>query len=73
MTVRYQIQVDRDVCQGSGMCVGMAPEHFELADGYRSRPLVQTVDADDTLLDVAECCPTEAIKIIDADTGEVVA
>ena len=70
MTSRYRIAVDRSVCQGSGLCVGMAPEFFALDGTYRSAPLQEIVDADDAVLDAAECCPTEAITIMDAETNE---
>ena len=73
MTVRYRIQVDHGLCQGSGLCAGIAPEHFELGSDYKSRPRHEVVDADtDTVRDAAECCPLEAITLIDADTGEPV-
>lgn len=73
MSTRYRIQVDHTVCQGSGLCVGIAPENFEIGDDYKSRPLLEIVDADDKFVDAAECCPTEAITLTDADTGDPVA
>jgi ferredoxin len=67
----WRVQVDADQCVGSGLCVGIAPAHFDLVDG-RSRPPAAPVDAEDGLLDAAECCPMEAIAITDASTGEPV-
>ena len=67
---RYRIEVDHDVCQGTGMCVGIAPDHFELGSDHLSRPLLTIVDADEAVADAAECCPLEAIVLVDADTGE---
>jgi ferredoxin len=69
----YRVKVDRSVCQGSGLCAGIAPSYFALDGTHRSAPLVEIVQADDVLLDVAQCCPTEAITIVDDSTGEVVA
>jgi ferredoxin len=69
---RYRIEVDRAVCQGTGLCVGVAPEHFALDDSFVSRPVHDVVDADDDLLDAAECCPVEAITLTDVDTGRPV-
>ena len=70
MTARYRIQVDHTVCQGSGLCAGIAPEHFELGDDYKSRPRLEIVDADDGVRDAAECCPLEAITLTDPTTGQ---
>ena len=72
MTSRYRITVDHSVCQGSGLCVGIASEFFALDGTHRSTPLKEVVDADDAVLDAAECCPTEAITVVDAETNEPV-
>jgi ferredoxin len=72
VTSRYRISVDRSVCQGSGLCAGMASEFFALDDTHRSVPLKEVVDADDAVLDAAECCPTEAITVVDAETDQPV-
>jgi ferredoxin len=65
MDERWKVTVDRDVCIGSGVCVGTAPRHFRLDDG-RSRPIAEIVDPDDTVVAAGESCPTEAITIQDA-------
>jgi ferredoxin len=73
VTVRHRIQVDHGLCQGSGLCAGIAPEYFELGSDYKSRPRLEVVDAGvDLVRDAAECCPLEAITLTDADTGEPV-
>lgn len=64
---RYRIEVDHDACQGTGMCVGIAPDHFELGADYRARPLLPVVDADEAVDDAAECCPMEAITLTSVD------
>ncbi|MBF6126084.1 ferredoxin [Nocardia brasiliensis] len=69
---KWQITVDREQCLGSGMCVGMAPEHFTLVDG-RSSPIAETVAPDEFVVDAAESCPIEAIRVLAAGTGEVIA
>jgi ferredoxin len=50
----------------------MAPDYFELDATHRSAPLREVVDDNGDVLDAAECCPTEAITVVDADTGEPV-
>ncbi|MCP2260144.1 ferredoxin [Streptoalloteichus tenebrarius] len=69
---RWLVEVDRDVCIGSGMCAGSAPAFFELVDG-RSRPLHGEVDADDEVLGAAESCPVEAILVREVGTGRQLA
>jgi ferredoxin len=64
------VAVDRAVCIGSGMCVGTAPETFELDATRHSHPRAATAPDQPTIWDAAECCPVEAISIHDADTGE---
>ncbi|HEY3259801.1 MAG TPA: ferredoxin [Pseudonocardiaceae bacterium] len=70
MSAQYRIEVDQSVCQGSGLCAGIAPGHFKIGDDYKSRPLLQIVDADDDVRDAAECCPLEAISLTDPKTGQ---
>jgi ferredoxin len=69
---RWRIEVDRDTCIGSGICAASAAAYFRL-DGGRSTPARAEVDADETVLDAAEQCPLEAIRVVDAATGDSVA
>jgi ferredoxin len=69
MSGRWRVTVDQDRCAGAGLCAGLAPHRFTLAGG-RSQPPAGPVDADDVVLDAAECCPMEAIILTDAATGE---
>lgn len=68
----YLIDVDGDTCIGSGICVGTAPEHFELRNGV-SCALRTEVQQAEEVLDAAESCPVEAITVRDAGTGRVLA
>ncbi|GAA5078038.1 ferredoxin [Nocardia iowensis] len=68
----WRIEVDRSTCLGSGMCTGLAPEHFTLIDG-RSSPTAEIVTPDDLVIDAADSCPVEAILVRAVDTGEIVA
>jgi ferredoxin len=68
----WLIEIDADSCIGSGMCVGSAPDYFELQEGF-SCPLHAEVEPSDEVVDAAESCPVEAITIRDADTGKVLA
>ena len=69
---QWRLEVDRHVCISSGMCAGIAPDHFELeADG--AHPTADVVDQDEVVVDAAESCPVEAIKVFAASGGELVA
>ena len=54
------------VCVGSGMCAGTAPEYFRMKGG-RSQARRPAVAPDAKLLDIAESCPVEAIRVRDRD------
>lgn len=64
---RYRIEVDHGACQGTGMCAGVAPDHFELGSDYLARPRLPVVEADESVVDAAECCPMEAITLVEVD------
>ncbi|MGP4016350.1 ferredoxin [Saccharopolyspora sp. 5N708] len=68
----WSIEVDSNACIGSGMCVGVAPEHFDLVDGF-SCAKQATADPADEVVDAAESCPVEAILVKDTETGRVIA
>ena len=66
---KVRVHIDRDACLAYGDCAELAPEAFEVDDVARlvgSAPLRKLVNA-------ARACPTEAITLIDAETGEQLA
>lgn len=72
MTSRWKVEVDRGVCIGSGMCVGVAPGRFKLGRDQRSQAVESEIDADEAVRAAAGSCPVEAILLVDAATGEEV-
>ncbi|MEV4317879.1 ferredoxin [Actinocrispum sp. NPDC049592] len=68
---QWRLEVDRHTCISSGMCSGIAPDHFEL-EGDGSHPLADVVDQNEAVIDAAESCPVEAIKVFNAASGELV-
>ena len=67
--MKLKVQIDRDACLAYGDCAELAPEAFEVDDTAHlvgNAPLRQMIDA-------ARACPTEAITLVDADTGEQIA
>ncbi|SDN19879.1 ferredoxin [Streptomyces wuyuanensis] len=69
---RWQVEVDRGVCIGSGMCVNNAPDGFKLDAARQSHPTEPETDANEDILTAAEGCPVEAISIRLPGSGEAV-
>jgi ferredoxin len=63
------VSIDPDYCIGSGDCVRVMPEAFELRDELGvSVPLPAAAQADlGRLLQVARACPTQAIRVVGPD------
>jgi ferredoxin len=61
--VALEVEVDRDVCIGSGNCVHHAPGAFELDDDG----IAYVVDPDgapeDAVMRAAQQCPSRAITV----------
>lgn len=71
------IRVDEDLCVANTVCVSLAPSVFQLKKQEAPTliaPLVYVVDPtgadNDTIIQAAQMCPTGAIIIEDAETGE---
>ena len=67
--MKVRVHIDEDACLAYGDCAELAPEAFEVDDVAHlvgPAPLRQLVDA-------ARACPSEAITLIDAETGERIA
>ncbi|WP_433502055.1 ferredoxin [Pseudonocardia halophobica] len=67
----YRIDVDRDVCMSSGKCVADAPDLFRFDDEEIATPVPGAPEPGDArALDLARACPSGALTVHDADTGE---
>lgn len=67
--MKLKVHIDREACLAYGDCAELAPEAFEVDDTAHlvgSAPLRRMVDA-------ARACPSEAITLIDAESGEQIA
>lgn len=69
---KYRIVIDRDECTGDAVCLDEAPNTFELDDENIVVVIDPEGDDPDAILAAAEACPTEAIILYDAETGEKV-
>ncbi|WP_326766960.1 ferredoxin [Streptomyces sp. NBC_01591] len=63
----WNVRVDPQLCQGSGMCAGTVPEVFAL-DGDRARARADGAEPDELILDAADICPALAITVHDGNT-----
>lgn len=65
MAENVHVEVDEDLCVGTGDCVRIAPQAFALERGDRVARVLPTVgDADvEDLIDAAMNCPTQAIRV----------
>jgi ferredoxin len=67
---KYKVQVLRETCIGAASCIAFSPA-FEL-DGEKKAVIIDgVVETEDNLMMAAQACPTKAIIITDAATGEV--
>ena len=71
------IRVNEDVCVSNSVCVSLAPTVFQLKKQEVPTifaPVAMVVDPNgadnDAIIQAAEMCPTGAIIIEDAETGE---
>ena len=64
----YSVTIDEAACAAHGDCVDIAPDVFALDD------IAEVIGSgpDELLLAAAEGCPSTAIVIVDAETGEQV-
>ncbi|GAA1198931.1 hypothetical protein GCM10009654_64460 [Streptomyces hebeiensis] len=60
----WRLAVDAQRCMGSGICAGVAPDHFVLDDDT-SRPVAGSTAPDELVLDAADSCPAMAIAVFD--------
>lgn len=71
MPRELRITVDHAVCMGNGPCVALAPEVFQHDENRQSEVVDPAAATEDLVLPAAGYCPTGAITVVDARTGEV--
>jgi ferredoxin len=64
----YTVSIDEGACIAQGDCAELAPNVFEVDRSAR----VIGAGPDELVLEAAANCPTEAIVLRDAQTGEQV-
>jgi ferredoxin len=61
--VGLEVEIDRDVCMGSGNCVYEAPGAFDLDDDSVAFVVDVTGAPEEKVLAAARKCPTHAITV----------
>jgi ferredoxin len=67
---RIRVEVDRDLCIGSGDCVASQPEVFQLDDEAKAYVVDPDAAATDDIVEAASNCPVTAIFVI-GEEGDV--
>ncbi len=66
----WKIVVDEDACTGCEECCQTAPGTFRMRDDGIAEVIEPPGEDDETILEAARSCPTDAILISDANNGE---
>lgn len=67
----YRTTVDGEVCISAGRCVAERPEFFRFDDDEVAEVVPgATPPPDQVQLDLARACPSGALQLLDAETGE---
>jgi ferredoxin len=61
--VALEVEIDRDVCMGSGNCVYTAPGAFDLDDDSIAFVVDPSGAPEDKVIAAARGCPTHAITV----------
>lgn len=69
---KYKIEIDRDLCIGDGACCGEAPNSLEMDDENIAVVKDAGAHTPEEILQAAQVCPVDAIKLTDIATGEQV-
>lgn len=67
---RISVQVDRDLCIGSGDCVASEPDVFQLDDEGKAVVLDPDAAPTDRIVEAAQNCPVTAIFVI-GEQGDI--
>jgi ferredoxin len=66
-----RVTVDHAFCVGNAQCVGVAPGVFRHNENRQSEVIDPAGAPEELILKAASYCPTGAIEVADADTGEI--
>jgi ferredoxin len=67
---KLRITVDHDLCMGNAQCLSLAPGVFKHNENRQSVVVDPAGAPEELILKAASYCPTGAIEVVDAETGE---
>ncbi len=67
---KYVIEQDRDECIGCGVCAGLCPDNWEMAEDGKSNPLSTELEDLGCNMEAAQNCPVNCIHIYEVSNGE---
>jgi ferredoxin len=65
-----EIEIDRELCMGSGMCIVYAPGTFAHDDETKAVVVDPQGDPIESIRNAAQACPTSAIGILNDEEDE---
>ena len=71
MSPPLKVTVDHRLCVGNAQCVGLAPDVFRHNENRQSEVIDPAAASEELILKAASYCPTGAIEVVDARSGEV--
>lgn len=67
------VRIERELCIGSGNCVNLAPEVFELDDRQIVTFVEEAEDIErERLLEACQVCPVDALVVTDEDGEQLI-
>jgi len=69
---KYKVKVIRADCISAGSCIAVSPTTFEFDSENKAVINEKSEDTQENIVLAAQSCPTKAIIITDAQTGEKV-
>jgi len=69
---KYKVKVIRNLCISAASCIAVSPNVFEFDAENKAIIKAGANDSEENILMAAQSCPTKAIVITDAQTGQQV-
>jgi ferredoxin len=63
----WSIEVDRELCMGSGMCIVYAPATFAHDEHTKAVVVDPAGDPIDAIRNAVQACPTSALRLVTQD------
>ncbi|MDD2822758.1 MAG: ferredoxin [Candidatus Daviesbacteria bacterium] len=67
---KYKVKVIRSLCISAAACVGVSPATFTLDEEKKAVITEGSTDTPENILLAAQACPTQAIVVIDTESGK---